>query len=244
MPSRRTAFTLVELLVVVAIIALLIALLLPALSKARSVTRSVVCQSRLRQIGLWGHTYASEWGGILPHNGGSPGQSRSYWWLSETDWDIKARNAMNGREPLFCPEASTKLMPAHPKNSYIDYGLNWWLGGSAPGDSSEDRPNKPKGIPRDVHLDSDCFWFGDAPAGWASWRDAWGRHLYLQATASAAADNKDPWTWRINTQLLGVEGHPDHEANFVFGDGHTEGVTFDEIDAMGDGALNAWTSQD
>lgn len=49
---NRKAFTLVELLVMLAIIAVLIALRLPTLNPAREAARRVVCMSNLRQIGM------------------------------------------------------------------------------------------------------------------------------------------------------------------------------------------------
>ncbi|MFM8891297.1 MAG: type II secretion system protein, partial [Planctomycetia bacterium] len=55
-PKRR-AFTLVELLVVVAIIGLLVGLLLPAVQAARESSRRSACANNLRQVALAFHTY-------------------------------------------------------------------------------------------------------------------------------------------------------------------------------------------
>ncbi|CAN5636289.1 hypothetical protein BH09PLA1_BH09PLA1_17650 [soil metagenome] len=65
--SNRSAFTLVELLVVIGIIAVLISVLLPALSKARARAQTVACQSNLRQIVQACVNYTVEYKGSYPY---------------------------------------------------------------------------------------------------------------------------------------------------------------------------------
>lgn len=67
------AFTLVEILVVVAILGILAALLFPVFSKSREKARASQCLSNYHQIALGVHQYAQDNDDLTPVNGGSFG---------------------------------------------------------------------------------------------------------------------------------------------------------------------------
>jgi prepilin-type N-terminal cleavage/methylation domain-containing protein/prepilin-type processing-associated H-X9-DG protein len=62
----KDAFTLIELLIVVAIISLLAAILFPVFNRARENARRTACQSNLRQMGLATLQYCQDYDDVLP----------------------------------------------------------------------------------------------------------------------------------------------------------------------------------
>lgn len=64
-PAKR-AFTLIELIMVIAIIAILTGLLMPALAKGKSKAKSIACVSQLRQLGAAVRMYTDDNQNVLP----------------------------------------------------------------------------------------------------------------------------------------------------------------------------------
>jgi prepilin-type N-terminal cleavage/methylation domain-containing protein/prepilin-type processing-associated H-X9-DG protein len=96
---RSRAFTLLELLVVVAVIGILASLLLPALTKAKGRGQSIYCLNNLKQLNLGWLMYAHDNGDRLAYNVGATelqqllAQRQTYNWAdSLLNWELDANN--------------------------------------------------------------------------------------------------------------------------------------------------------
>ena len=82
--GARNAFSLIELLVVVAIIAILASLLLPALGSAKTTANGTLCLNNKKQLQFAWWLYATDHDDQIPPNGEvMPGPAREdlkYWW--------------------------------------------------------------------------------------------------------------------------------------------------------------------
>ena len=142
---RRGAFTLVELLVVVAILALLLTMLMPTLGRAKEIARQTFCMTNLKPVGTAINFYHEDNNGyqvarfrqtVAPS--GSPWWSRTWFWSDflvqycddsarAPDWghgktSIQPKNGIYARERF----SYSRLLncPSQPNRDHSEYAWN------------------------------------------------------------------------------------------------------------------------
>lgn len=150
MKAKTSAFTLIELLTVIAIIGILAAILIPVTARVREQARLAACQSNLRQLGLAVHLYAEANDDMIPPNihpdrqvpttewGSYVGDGRALGRLISRDIGGPASSAggfVDNPELLYCPASKPELFAASadykepetisPNNRLVRVGYMW-----------------------------------------------------------------------------------------------------------------------
>lgn len=124
-PHSR-AFTLIELLIVIAIISILAAILFPVFARARENARRTSCLSNLKQIGLAFLQYTQDYDEAYP---------LTSYGATNISWTIGANPYMKSIQLFRCPSDNGSVwnVPAAPPtdNYYTtSYLMNAWMAGS------------------------------------------------------------------------------------------------------------------
>lgn len=220
---HRTAFTLIEILVVVAIIAILLALLMPSLKRAKETANSVACVNNLRQIYVAVHAYAQDNEDSLP--------TPIYWWRQ-----LGNGKYVGGPAPIFGPKTTDWGWAASYRRWPVfrcagEKGVSYTFTGAGPSpvlstiyDSDLDNCSYDNNWsmnhyayystspPRKLSAQPDCQ--GGAAAAW----------MYMDCQGYSVVG----WYWNyrewgIDTDTDAVKyafRHPGNKANAVFFDGH------------------------
>ena len=112
--TAKSAFTLVEVLVVITVISLLLALLLPAVQAAREAARRISCANNLHQIGIATQSYVNLYKNYPPA------------WVSSTcRWMDQLKPYMENNQSVFwCPSDYQKIPCTWDQTIILSYGIN------------------------------------------------------------------------------------------------------------------------
>jgi len=127
---RWFAFTLVELLVVIAVIALLMGILVPSLAKARIIAKRMKCSSNLRQIHVAINSYLSSNSDTYPCADGNDPLPTGYWLWMGRGWRGFIAPHLGGKinadnpSVLLCP--ADKTAPQKWESTSYSYSLAFY----------------------------------------------------------------------------------------------------------------------
>lgn len=224
--ALRRFFTLIEMLVVVAILA---SLLSPSLQKALRTARSLSCLNSLKQLGVWGTTYANDWNGVLPiqNEGGDGSYAFAKKWVDVLR-DEGIRSDFATGAGLVCPALMTDHGAMARGAAYSCYGLNAAMGGA----KVSGHP-----VPTIRLLSAKAFWFADGRL-FARGTSSYDVHPRLtvnawQFAADGCNDGDGPWCWVKPGLASAIDlfnpngGHKGTmDVNCVYGDGHVGVVDY------------------
>lgn len=236
-PRGRHAFTLVELLVVVAILAMLIGLLLPAVQAARSAARQTQCRSNMRQLGLAVLMFCDSNNGRFPllayhNNDDSEENELQKSWIATLQPYLESVDQVR-----FCPEDSDGVEGRIP--TATSFAMNGYLRARRQIDTSDLPPAVAEQVRRSARGLVDNF---------RKLQQTHATILMMEGTAVQLGTNYDhvhSYEWFTEQNLrhrdapdfavfasvsseVAVDRHSGG-ANYVYADGHVATISSEEI---------------
>ncbi len=235
---RTRAFTLIELLIVIAIIAVLIGLLLPALASGKAHAKMVQCMSNQRQIGYAQQSYADEFDEYIIREAGG-------WFCRRDDrhsmpWALAYRPYMDGFKNWdviandWFEDAPYFRDPARPdvdghKIHYVNNGIGFERLDN--GDIRDTRRYKPMHKRHVIQFPSDVYYL----TGYAEDPDNRNYNNYYRFNATnwriaIFYDVRRDFHVRENNPDVRIDPHRHgNGANVLFMDGHATFVRAEEL---------------
>lgn len=238
--QRSRAFTLTELLVIMALIALLAALSLAAISGAKKSARNVVCCSNLKQYGLALAQFVNDVHSYPLHF--NPGLEGNRLWLAaifkeRMPLDYPRNSQERDKGVFHCPALGSRPTDVSKNRGYFSYGYNrmgivdprdssWWgLGGQ--GAVASGLSPVPEAM---VLAPARMLAVGDGLVGWDG----------LINDGSLSLDRTKP-PYPASESTLRVAKRHNGKANAVFCDGHVSSLSLEALFMKRDaGSLSLW----
>jgi prepilin-type N-terminal cleavage/methylation domain-containing protein/prepilin-type processing-associated H-X9-DG protein len=246
----RRAFTLVELLIVVAIITVLISLLIPVISKVREQSTRVRCTANLRAIQTGMYSYAianNNWYPLPAPSNGADGGDTINWvdgeenqacfkrtvgplpqkggigWLIGRQASISPKSySGNGQQPYVTDWRVFYCPTAQKRKLDTAAGIWWTTDDKSNGNATTPLPIPKAGTNRSSNYVQWNPWAGDANYSEYVAKRMTDSPRYLLTGDRLAWQALGTQKWKLNerTRLLDLYTNHPTGANFVFNDGH------------------------
>jgi prepilin-type N-terminal cleavage/methylation domain-containing protein/prepilin-type processing-associated H-X9-DG protein len=215
-PLRKPAFTLIEVLVVIAVIAILAALLFPVFAQARERARMSACLSNMRQIGSAMMMYVQDYDETFPYINLTCSDTDCYVWKNAVSPYLRSLEVLSCPSNPMSHPIPGKQFPGDPRQLKpgdnaagwswepsrrmpISYAMNSCATTWIPADDTADKPGPPL-RQAEVIRSAETILIGET-----QWHDS---------------DVHPAWLWAF---CPGIFSHKaGQRGNFVFYDGHAK----------------------
>lgn len=236
--NRKSAFTLIELLIVIAIISILAAILFPVFAQARGKARQTTCLSNEKQIGLGVLMYAQDYDETLPRanyavplgtNPLGPTLERVHWYQAVEPYIKASYNPLKAGGKL-----GIWVCPDYEKTANAKFGFEpaWSYSWNANNGEAQ-----APGVPPEWLLDSvKTLAFIQYPAQNILASEGAGRRVYTHGndTGVYETDASDPGVGKDNNiNYVLARGRHNDGSNYVLADGHAKWLRAPKPDYTG-----------